>query len=101
MGKIVLWLILIGAACGGDDGYDTFREAATAICEAACSRANECDDSVDISNCSNSCVGDICDLGDCAEEFDGSSADVNDCIDALDDYPCANDDFPAACNDVL
>jgi hypothetical protein len=113
-GALVLALGLGAAACGGDDGYDTQRDALKAVADAFCEFAARCDqlpDGTSESQCVTQLVDFVCgqEGATCDESIPEDSEDELDqleaCIDALDDVTCPAEgeeaDLPAACDDQV
>lgn len=101
--RVLLILVALVAACGGDDGYDTVRDATIAVAEAFCDRLLECaGGSEDVRiECEANFTASFCANENCSAPFTGDEGDVDACIDALDDHSCTADALPAQCLGVI
>jgi hypothetical protein len=105
---LVLALGLGAAACGGgDDGYDTQRDAFEAIASAICSagaRCGELPEGTSESECRSMLVDFACadEDSDCdaAIPDDVTEEEIDACVDDLRDIACDAEDTPASCGEV-
>jgi hypothetical protein len=104
---LVLALGLGAAACGGDDGYDTQRDAFEAIASAFCSVGVRCDElpeGTSESECRDALVDLACadEDADCdaAIPDDVTESEIDACVDDIREIACDAEGLPPSCGEV-